>query len=171
LLKELEGARGDDGALIEVEKEIARKGPSVYSLKAQMMNRMTKMKPRTCRSAQDWTPCCASSRLGHRVVTMDEAHPTIELAPSLIRAIGVVTPPCHYRAIHCSLDRSPADTHGQSHGCRDLLSSSSEQVAILPYLALQAAGRGFESHHLHHQQPGSVHSQRGGLDPALTPPR
>jgi hypothetical protein len=30
LLKELEQARGDDGALIEVEKEIARKGPSVY---------------------------------------------------------------------------------------------------------------------------------------------
>jgi hypothetical protein len=45
---------------------------------------------------------------------------------------------CHYRAIHGSLDRSPADTHGQSHGCRDLLSSSSDQVAILPDLALQA---------------------------------
>jgi hypothetical protein len=50
---------------------------------------------------------------------------------------------CHYRAIHGSLDRSPTDTHGQSDGCRDLLSSSSDQVAILPDLALQAGGRRF----------------------------
>jgi hypothetical protein len=102
---------------------------------------------------------------------MDEAHPTVELAPSLIRAISVVTPPCHYRAIHCSLDRSPADTHGQSHGCRDLLSSSSEQVAILPDLALQAGVVGSSPIISTTNCPGSVHSQCAGLDPALTPPR
>ena len=32
------------------------------------------------------------------------------------------------------------DNYGQSYGCRDLLSSSSDQVAILPDLALQAGG-------------------------------
>jgi hypothetical protein len=50
-------------------------------------------------------------------------------------------PPCRQRAIHSSLDRSPADTHGQQHSGRDLHGSPPLQVASPPDLALQAGGR------------------------------
>ena len=46
--------------------------------------------------------------------------------------------PCHYRAIHSSRDRSRADTHGQCHRDRGLRRLSSDQVAIILVLALQA---------------------------------
>jgi hypothetical protein len=49
--------------------------------------------------------------------------------------------PCHQRAIHSSLDRSPADNHGQHHHGYDLLSSSPPQVPNLPGPALQAGSR------------------------------
>jgi hypothetical protein len=47
-------------------------------------------------------------------------------------------PPCHQRATHSSLDRSPADTHGQHHHGRDLLSPPPPRVPILLRLALGA---------------------------------
>jgi hypothetical protein len=50
--------------------------------------------------------------------------------------------PCHKRAIHRSLDRSPADTHGQHHSGRDLRRSLLRPVTILLGLALQARGHG-----------------------------
>jgi hypothetical protein len=46
--------------------------------------------------------------------------------------------PCHYRAIHNSPDRSPADTHGQCHGCLKLRRSLPPQVTTPPDLALGA---------------------------------
>ena len=49
--------------------------------------------------------------------------------------------PCHQRAIHNSLDRPPADTHGQHHGGRNLRRSPSPEAAILLGLALQAGGQ------------------------------
>jgi hypothetical protein len=49
--------------------------------------------------------------------------------------------PCHERAIHSSLDRSPVDNHGQHHNGRDLRRSPFPKVTILPDLALQAGSR------------------------------
>jgi hypothetical protein len=40
--------------------------------------------------------------------------------------------PCHYRAIHSSPDRSPADTHGQCHGCLKLRRSLPPQGRLRP---------------------------------------
>jgi hypothetical protein len=60
--------------------------------------------------------------------------------------------PCHYRAIYNGRERSHADTDGHSHGRHDLRRPSSGQMTTLPDLALQAGGRGFESHHLHRVQ-------------------
>jgi hypothetical protein len=59
--------------------------------------------------------------------------------------------PCHYRAIHSGPDRSPADTHGQCHGCLNLRPSFPPQVTAPAELALQAGGRRFESGGSHHQ--------------------
>ena len=64
--------------------------------------------------------------------------------------------PCHQRAIHSGLKRSPADTHGQPRSSLDLRRSPPSQVTSLRDLALQAGGRGFESHHLHHHHPRSA---------------
>jgi hypothetical protein len=44
-------------------------------------------------------------------------------------------PPCHYRAIHSGLDRSPADNHGQRHSDLDLRRSPPSQVTDRPDLA------------------------------------
>jgi hypothetical protein len=60
-------------------------------------------------------------------------------------------PPCHYRAIHSGLDRSPADNHGQRHSDLDLRRSPPSQVTDRPNPALQAGGRRFESGGPHHQ--------------------
>jgi hypothetical protein len=49
--------------------------------------------------------------------------------------------PCHERAIHSSLDRSPVDNHGQHHNGRDLRRSPFPKVTILPDLALGAGGQ------------------------------
>ena len=59
--------------------------------------------------------------------------------------------PCHDRAIHSGLDRSPADNHGQRHSGLDLRRSPSSQVTTAPDLALSAGGRRFESGGSHHQ--------------------
>jgi hypothetical protein len=59
--------------------------------------------------------------------------------------------PCHYHASHNGLERSQADTHGQSHARHDLRRSSSGQVTTPADLALQAGGRRFESGGPHHQ--------------------
>jgi hypothetical protein len=48
---------------------------------------------------------------------------------------------CHYRAIHSGPDRSPADTHGQCHGCLNLRPSFPPQVTALSDLALQQGSR------------------------------
>ena len=60
--------------------------------------------------------------------------------------------PCHYRAIRIGPDRFPADNHGQHRSGRGLRRSPFPKVTIPPDLALQAGGRGFESHHLHHHR-------------------
>jgi hypothetical protein len=49
--------------------------------------------------------------------------------------------PCHYRAIHSGLDRSPADNHGQRQNSFDLRRCPPSQVTISPDLALGAGGR------------------------------
>ena len=46
--------------------------------------------------------------------------------------------PCHQRAIHSGLKRSPDDTHGQHHGTGELRRSPPFQVTIPPDLALGA---------------------------------
>jgi hypothetical protein len=46
--------------------------------------------------------------------------------------------PCHQRAIHSGLKRSPADTHGQHHGTGELRRSPPFKVTIPPDLALGA---------------------------------
>ena len=45
--------------------------------------------------------------------------------------------PCHYRAIHGSPDRSPADTHGQPHSGLDLCHPRSAEVTTQADLALK----------------------------------
>ena len=86
-------------------------------------------------------------------VTLDGPYPpaklvTIAASPSQVRPRR----PCHYRAIHSSPDRSSADTHGQHHSGLDLCHPLLAEVTTQADLALQAGGRGFESHHLHNRR-------------------
>jgi hypothetical protein len=91
-------------------------------------------------------PRCLRQLAKRQVVTSDRPHPTVEVEPDG-SALCQSRPrrPCHYRAIHSSLDRSPADTDGQDHDGRDLRPSPHPQLANLPNLGFgsrRSVGRG-----------------------------
>jgi hypothetical protein len=89
-----------------------------------------RMPPDGCRG-----PAALANNAGN---LRDGPHLAVELVPTLPGSTNFVLVG---RAIHSSHDRSPADTHGQCRGGCHLRRSSSDQVAIILDLALQAGGR------------------------------
>jgi hypothetical protein len=89
-----------------------------------------------------------------------EPHPAVKLVPTQPGLTNVFLPgPCHYRAIHSGLDRSPADNHGQRHGGLDLRCSLPSQVTNPPDLALGAGGRRSAFVHDGASLPRSAHGR------------